>query len=63
MGAQKVWIVCDAYNYEGYGAPLAAFSSEDAARGYAAEVMKQEYPPDSASVFERVLDKEEPIDT
>lgn len=61
-GPLKVWIVCDAYNYEGYGAPLAVFSSQEAATLFAEEVMKQKFPPDSAEVFERVVDRKESVD-
>lgn len=57
-----VWIVCDTYDFEGYGAPLAVFSREEDAREFAGEVMQQEFPPDKAVVFDRVLDFKPQID-
>lgn len=51
-----VWIVLEAYDYEGFSSPTGAFSTLAAARAKADEIRAGTAPPDDVVIFECIVD-------
>lgn len=60
--ANKVWIVMEAYDYEGYGEPEGVYSNRAAAEAKKAELLaklaKNVCGPDDVCIFECIVDGE-----
>jgi hypothetical protein len=56
MSENKVWVVLEGYNYEGYSKPEGVFSSKELAEAVAAKRRADKYQPDYVDVFEYEVD-------